>query len=570
MKYGRTLFYLTAFLLLVLSCPTVGAAETVTDVTSYFSPATGTLLSISGDDYLVSLDARSGVMAGDLLTIVAPGEKLVDPASGTVLGNLDRVKGVLKVTAIRSGFSQARPIGPIENALIGDTVRRYQNLTVVFKDQNGDGADLYQQLVAALPALEWQGYYPVDTPTDALNLPAQLTFLLTERSLEVYDSNGQILRSFASTGKLRRGPSTPSAQTSAVNWERPRQDSHESATYSADYPGFRTLGQFPSLVLMADFLTTEQQTLVVSSSGGNLEIAAVTEQLQPLVSESLVQQDKIHAVTWWQPETAAGLYLAVTATSFKNFTFSTATETVFSSAIYRFNDGKLTTVARNLPYLLGAFDRNGDGAKETLLGQRFDLDGVFGSIKELKLNGTGVSENGLGFDVPLRFPVQGSTFADLTGDGELENIYTRNGILFIVSNGKLRYESSKQMGGSLSRLTYDVNPGQADALFTSVAFEVPPFAADIDGDGQLELIAVSTDRSGSSTSGLEWEGSESWLSVIKYRNGRFVKGSLGEKLEKPIQGLTVTQGQALLVLTSKGGILNNQGQSHLLSLPLAP
>jgi len=45
---------------------------------------------------------------------------------------------------------------------------------------------------------------------------------------------------------------------------------------------------------------------------------------------------------------------------------------------------------------------------------------------------------------------------------------------------------------------------------------------------------------------------------------------LGEKLEKPIQGLAVTQGQVLIVLTSKDSILDGQGQSHLLALPLAP
>jgi hypothetical protein len=157
----------------------------------------------------------------------------------------------------------------------------------------------------------------------------------------------------------------------------------------------------------------------------------------------------------------------------------------------------------------------------------------------------------------------------LTGDGSAEVIYSRRGILYIIAKGKLLYESSRQMGGSLSRLTYDLNPGQADTLFTTVAFEVPQVAADIDGDGQLELLVVSADTSAFSAPGFD-SGSVSWLSVIKYREGRFIKGTLGEKLEKPIQGLAVSQGKALLVLSQKDSILAGEGQSHLLALPLEP
>jgi hypothetical protein len=258
----------------------------------------------------------------------------------------------------------------------------------------------------------------------------------------------------------------------------------------------------------------------------------------------------------------------VTASSTAS-SYSTTAETVFTSSVYRFSDGQLSLVVHNLPYLLGAFDRDSDGNKETLLGQRFDLDTVYGVIRELKLERDGINDVELDFELPLYFPVQGSLLADLTGDGKTEVIYTRKGILYIISDGKLQYESSKQMGGSLSRLTYDVNPGQSDALFSSVAFEVPQVIADIDGDGQPELIAVSTDISSITAPGLNLGGGESWLSVIKYQNGRFVKGNLGEKLEKPIQGLAVKQGKAMIVLSRLDSILNQKGQSYLLALPLA-
>lgn len=580
MKSRCTSYNIIVLLFLILCWPTSVRAGIVNDVGSYFSPATGSLVAIQGDDYLISLDASAGVMVGDLLSIVTPGEELIDPASGAILGNIDRVKGVLKVTRVRSGFSQARPLGTISMAQAGDSVRRYQNLTSEFQDQKGTGLELYKQLVSALPALEWQGYYPVKktekTPADNASGSTQLTFVLTDTSLNVHDSAGQILRSFpvqppAVSSAGSSGPLTvTSSPPPTVIQSRPQQEDHQQVNYSAAYPGFRTLGEFSEIVLMADLLSTDGQLLIASSNGSNLEVSVVTDHMQLVASEKIVQQGTIHAVAWWQPETKGDLYLAVTASATKDFSFSASMETVITSSIYRFSDAQLSSVAQNLPYLLGTFDRSGDGVKETLLGQRFDLDTVYGPVRELKLNGSGVSENAPEFEMPLRFPVQGSLFADLTGDGKMETIYTRSGVLYIINNGKLRYESSKQMGGSLSRLTYDLNPGQADALFTSIAFEVPQVAADIDGDGQLELIAVSADRSAFGGPGLNYGGSESWLSVIKYQNGRFVKGVLGEKLEKPIQGLAVDQRQVLIVLSQKDSILDGEGQSYLLALPLAP
>jgi hypothetical protein len=585
----------TLLLSMVLIWPTVGWTGGITDVTNYFKPANGLLAAIQGDDYIVNLDASSGVMVGDLLSIVTPGEELVDPSSGAVLGSLDTVKGILKITRVRSGFSHASPLGEISKAQIGDSVRRYQNLTAAFQDRNGAGSAMYSQLVSALPSLEWQGYYPVQVASDSSTVSsgehAQLIFILTDSSLRVQNSAGQLIRSFPVVDQstvveqaavLARAPvpvavvapipqAAPVVPSPTVAWEQqPSQKNLAQVEYSAEYPGYLTLGEFPGIVLMADFTVNDGQQLVASSDGSTLNVFIVTDQMQRVASEKNVYHGNIHAVAWWRPEVDGPLYLAVTASMTKDESYGTTAETIFTSSVYRFADGQLTPVVHSLPYLLGTFDRDSDGHKETLLGQSFDLDTVYGPIRELKLGRDGLDDFEPDLELPLSFPVQGSLLADLTGDGKTETIYTRKGILYIISNGKLQYESSRQMGGSLSQLTYDVNPGQADALFSSVAFEVPQVVADIDGDGRPELIAVSAESSVFRMPGLDSGGGESWLSVIKYQNGRFVKGTLGEKLEKPIQGLTVSQGTAMIVMSRKDSILSGQGQSYLLALPLAP
>ena len=62
---------------------------------------------------------------------------------------------------------------------------------------------------------------------------------------------------------------------------------------------------------------------------------------------------------------------------------------------------------------------------------------------------------------------------------------------------------------------------------------------------------------------------KSWLAVVKFREGMYVKGTLGEELEVPLQGLTVDAGRVLFVASEPASLLGQGGGSHLLAFPLA-
>ncbi len=159
--------------------------------------------------------------------------------------------------------------------------------------------------------------------------------------------------------------------------------------------------------------------------------------------------------------------------------------------------------------------------------------------------------------------------ADLTGDGKPETVFVRGGLLYIFAGTKQLYKSPKVMGGTLSRFLFEKDPNARETETNYAAFEVPPVAADLDGDGQLELLAVASDSSLLSTPGIGSGVKKSWLAVLKARDGMIVKGTLGEELEVPLQGLVVDGDRVLFVATETGTIFDSGGESQLLVFPLA-
>jgi len=238
--------------------------------------------------------------------------------------------------------------------------------------------------------------------------------------------------------------------------------------------------------------------------------------------------------------------------------------------VFPLTNGRLAPTREELPYLLGSFDRDGDGIPETLLGQSFDRDIFFGNrVREIRLKGGALAIDEPSFPIPRPFSVQGTLFADLAGDGRTETVSVRNRALSVFQGTKLLYESSREMGGSLSVLTYDVNPGAKDRLFTTAAFEVPPVAVDLDGDGRVEVVAIASEGSGALGVGSGIR--KSWLATLTYRDGRFVRGTLGPELETPLQGLYPDRDGVYVVATRSPSALTRQkGESLLLFLPFSP
>jgi hypothetical protein len=562
-----------------------GNAAVIDDITQDFEPISGYVIMSEGDEFIIDLDDTQGISIGDIFSVIKSGKKIVHPVTKKVLGTLEEVKGVLKVTRTKSGFSFARPIGKATDITRGDPIRRYGNLTAIFWDYTGKGLSFFIQLQKALTDLKWMDYASAQNsrpPKPVANSETResLTFILTDSGLEVRDPEFMVIRSYDYPASLSKGTPIPSTTTKAaaasapvvaarpkpeVSVKTPPPTRKERAGVKSVSPLFsevQTVANLPGVSLITDFLNYGDQLLMASSNGKQIQIFDVTNNLKTIAHGSPSYPVRILSLKWWTPGENNGLYLAANVWSDR--------DKKVRGSLFRLDDGSLRLMIQNIPRILGTFDSNGDGRPEVLLGQEFEGETFFGRrLSELKLSGDKIDYSKPNIQFPRHFTVLGSVFADVTGDGQKETIYVRNRILYVYSGKKRLYKSPKQMGGSLSFLTYDIDPTFKDVQTTTVAFEVSPVVKDLDGDGHPEILAVASDRNFLGSLSISTGVKKSWLAVFKYQDGRFESGILGSELDKPLQGLSVARQRVLVVVTESGNLMGEGAGSHLLAYILS-
>lgn len=537
------------------------ASSCYADIANDFKPIDGYVVKAGESEFIIDLDGKHGIEVGDIFSVMGPGEELVHPVTQKKIGRLEEVKGVLKVTRISDGFSFARPIGEAAAIKRGDQIRRFSLLTAVFWDYSDANRPLFEHLQNALPTLTWQDYKTsqVERPPKPSALVEQntaLIFIVQNDILEVRDSQYGLLR------KYPLGEAFTMSGAGASN-APPATIVGAQAAYEKNTPPIVNYGPSSAMAhlsdntLMADLLKQNGERLLAATDGNKIRIFSVLKaekQLSLLAEGKIDGYGKILTLKWWQPKDDGMLYLAVLAW----------TDEKIDSTVFKLHNNQLMKVVGGLDSILGSFDLDNDGRPETLLSQNFNADSFFGrTIQEMYWHNSQLKQKDITLELPSKFTVIGGLLADLTGDGELEAAYVRNGSLWVYSGQKRIYVSSRQMGGSLSALTYKIDPTLLDYRSTSVFFEVAPIAVDIDADGRQELLVVSSDQSSIKAPGLMTTIDKSHIAIFNYENGAFVKGTVGEPIDAAIQGLGADGGQILFVATDPGSLFDQGGSSQL-------
>lgn len=569
------------FLLIVATA--AAKAEVAEPIVADFRSVSGYVVERQGQDYILDLDASDGIAVGDLVTVAGPGKRLTHPVTGEELGTLDTTKGVLRITRIAPKFSWAEPLEQrkAQGADIkrGDRVRRYAGIDSVFLDHTGEGEPLYRQLRNALPQLQWQGYSkaPANAAQPLLSADG-LVFELTQKGLAVRDAESQLIKFYPRT-TLRQAkaaapaeasppaavvPSavTPAPEAATITPARaPLSQPEQQVTYEAEYPQLNQLSQVSEAVVIADFISTGGRLLLATTDGQAIQVYDAAADWQRLAHVKPALRGKILALHWWYPEPQAAPLLTTTTWDGRRV----------RSAIYELQGSQLVQVRGAIPYILGTFDRDGDKRPETLLGQGFEPRTFFGrKVRQLRWVDGNLEARRPDFELPRRFTVQSAVFADLTGDGQQELAFIRDHILYVHGpDNTLLYQSPSQIGGSIAAVNYEVEPELEFSPVNTVPFELPPVAVDLDGDARAELITVASERMGLSVPGIGPGVKKSWLAVVDFRAGDFVKGVLGPELELPMQGLAVADDRVVFLTPESHSFFGGQSsESTLWSLNL--
>ncbi len=585
-----------------------------------FKAVDGYVVSLMGGEYLIDLDATSRLAVGDIFAVIQPGEKIMHPVTKKVVGTVEQPKAYIQVTKIQSGYSYTRLIGQISGASIqaGDQVRRYQGLPARFWDYSGNGEAVFNSLKAAIPQLEWSSYAASQAsrpaaPSAPTDQQVGMVFVYDGGRLEARDPYFHVIHSYGKAKAAGRSIAAAPAGSSAsgmrllplgtaatagggmtmvpagqagtaagsVPYQLEQQATPAGAyagnsvvRYSTQFPGFQQRGELPMGVTYTDFIVVDGRRLMAAVNGNNVFVYDVSGGgMTRIAQASLPGTAEMLAVNWWRPAPGEALHLAVTGWISRVNDNSQDSQRV-SSAILVLNGNSLTVKKNNMGRILGAIDRDGDGVPEVLLGQSFERLTFFGrKMEQYVLNGGKISTVKPGFDMPLDFVAVSGNCMDVTGNGRREFVYVRNNKLYIYSpDGQEQiYESPKGMGGSLATAMHNIHGGlpKAGEVDDVTAMEIKPIAVDLDGDRLQEVVLPGVEKMAMGiVEGLTPGVKNSWISVVKFRSGMFVKGTIGEKMETPLAGVTVTEDEVLFVATDAPKLTGKKGRSYLLSFPL--
>lgn len=565
-KFDRNLTAVAMGLFILCFCL---VSSSYADIANDLKPIDGYVVKAGENEFIIDLDGKNGIKVGDIFSVMGPGEELIHPVTQKKIGRLEEVKGTLKVVRIGDGFSFARPIGEAAAIKRGDQIKRFSLLKAVFWDYSDTNRPLFDHLQNTLPFLTWQDYKTSQIerppkPSALVEQSAVLIFIVQNNILEVRDAQYGLLRKYTlGEASAMSGAGVSGAPLSpAVSAQAAHEKNTPSTPSAINYGSATAMAQLSDNTLMADLLKQNGERLLAATDGNKIYIFSVAKEekeLGLLAEGNIDGYGKILTLKWWQPKDDELLYLAVLAW----------TDDKIDSTVFKLHNNQLTTVKSGLDSILGSFDLDKDGRPETLLSQNFDADSFFGrNIKEMYWHNSQLKQKDLNLELPSKFTVIGGLLADLTGDGKLESAYVRNGSLWVYSGKKKIYVSPRQMGGSLSALTYKVDPTLLDYRSTSVFFEVAPIAVDIDADGRRELLVVSSDQSSIKAPGLMTTIGKSRIVIFNYENGAFVRGTVGEPIDAAIQGLGADGRKILFVATDPGSILDQGGSSQLQILDL--
>jgi len=515
---------MTVCVLICFWCDISQAGRINPGIIQDLSPISGYIVKIqSPETMIIDLDASDGITTGDLFSVIVEKESLTHPVTETVIGRLNDVKAIVRITQIRDGYAFSKLIKYTQKKASikpGDRVIRYDQMRSQFTDHSGNGKHIYTNLLKQLPHLKWRAYAKKKNPE-----PTDLNLIYDHKGLEIKDTHNRLLHFYPHSEIY-----VPSVMP---------MDAYQSFEMSGLYENIRTIGKVKGLVYAADFLLMDNSLFMATATNDHIAIYQITSNKVQLVEKQEIPlEHQPISASWWRPTSISKPHLTITYWHNQDI----------ESKVYVLKNQKLSGLAYGINYHLGGYDTNHDGNPETLLGQPIDRE-YFWDNQLFRLQ---YFDNALRlfnrFKSPNSFCTYGSVIGDLTNDGFLENIWVRNGVLRIYAGKSFLYKT--YVGNSPGQqITYDIDPTSKRSLFRNISIYPRPVMADlIDNDGLKELYVIHSERPLLSHLGLTSQALKTWIKCIRYQNDMFFSQRVSQIFNTNIQALTVFHGDFIVLL----------------------
>lgn len=472
-------------IVLLLMLPAVSLAGGLTDLKQDFAPIDGVVVMPVSGEFLVDLDATRGLAVGDLLAVVEPGEPIVHPVSGEMLGRVEQVKGLLQVTRVKTGYSYARPVGKTGQLIKGDKIRRFANVRSAFWDYDGAGETFFANLKQALPDLDWQNYATAQSsrPAQPKPLPGgdpPLVFILREGNLQVRGASFEVIRSYpdVAQGAVAVKPSPEKQQSVAP---APVEVAPQAAP-------IETPAVAPAIVPAAPAQQPATGGIVVKEQNAKQGVWDLRKMRGDAVGVEVAELDgdgQLETAILFRDHLEVGRYHEGQYQGIDRFELPSFAKGIALDAVDLDGDGKaelylsvvkdfkaeslavalsggiLQVRQKNIPFLMHRLIMP-DGEK-LLLGQQLEGGSRIYSSSIFRLENVGgrVTSSGR-FQYPWRSTLFGLQPFQLDESGlKFANLGTDQVLQVLLPNGDIVWESSQEFGGTTVGFDIVDNPGGA-------------------------------------------------------------------------------------------------------------
>lgn len=508
-----------------------------------FAPLSATVAEISGYSLILDKGKVNGVNTGDLFEVYGKGAPVLHPDGREIIGYIKKPVATIRVTQPEDSKSICEALtaqGPLS---VGQPAMRYSDMAAAFVDRSdlGSAHEFRQDIEHAFPDLIWLD--PSDIPSDVLDpqsmktLGIVLLFALEQDGLKVYGPDLDLLHEYPvsianSTEKQKYSTNT----IEEIDYVEHRHDT-ENRKFKARLKSFdlgkaQLVGHLPESAIQVDIIDLN----------GDDELEIVYLLSSGLYVSHYGSTGKLASYRFSGPERLVGF------SSVKTHGWIVVNALLdgagMRSMLLSYQDFTLSLIENDINLWLAFIDRDGDGLKESLLGQSFDADVLFGTkVYLMEPSHEGLKYRHL-ITSPKNFSVIRSSWSDLNGNGLPE-------ICIIDYSGKLCiYEMEQLLWSSLNRVSPQLPKGGFPKWFIS---------ADMDGNGLPELLIPGVPHEESTLAG-------DWLMLLGWEDGKYILKSIMQPVEASICGLVAVQDQLITGIARPAQKPDGKGESFLYSL----